>query len=164
MVWMEQLCAQRHRGDMEITVTHHWSLLAGESEWCLQCKCAVTFTIAQWICMFEIHFTTGIYAFGNSVWTFLRPFQSIHRNSLRWAQESCFIWKSAWGKFSAPPDSSLFLTYELMQPFNLNVRAICWLSLLVILMTKLLAILLDIANRYFLSYCHNYIHTGLQNK
>lgn len=44
---MEQLCAQRNSGDVEITVTHHGSLLAGENQWCLECKCMVTFTIAQ---------------------------------------------------------------------------------------------------------------------
>lgn len=112
-------------------------------------------------------FPSGIYEFGNSVGTFLRRLQSSHRNSPRWAQESSFIWKYVWGK-CLPPHRflfSLFLKYELMQPFNLNVRGIRCISLPVVLITKLLAILLDIANRYFLlSYCHNYKHTSLQHK
>lgn len=39
---MEQLSAQGHSVDMKITVTHHGSLLAGESECCQQHKGAVT--------------------------------------------------------------------------------------------------------------------------
>lgn len=59
---IEQLCAQRHSSAMEITETHYGSLLAGESEWCLQCKCAVTFTTVQRI--FDGRIPVHVWAFG----------------------------------------------------------------------------------------------------
>ncbi len=79
-----------------------------------------------------------------------------HRNSLRWAQESCFIWKSSWGKILSSQIPILLIFNVRADPaVNLNVRGIRCHSLPVILMTKLLVILLDIANRYFLLYHFN---------